>query len=153
MHLDHALGALATLEFQLAELYGIYAKIFHDDEEARALFTKLRRDELAHKNLVDLQIRLAAKSSEGSAEVNMDADAIRETSERIEQHIKDGIFTIEDAVKFSVDIERSSLERHSNQAFKDTLPELALLIESLAKGDEAHLKSILEFSDKLLLKE
>ncbi len=146
MRLSIFLKRLSDLEQLVADLYDWYAEIFDEDPEANEFFSKMSEQELKHRDLVDFQRRLVLGSGDELKDVPVNPDTISALSLEIEQQMKEGVFELQDAVKFAIKIETNAAETHYKYAIAVTNPQLADLIKSLSLDDRKHHDQLRDFT-------
>ena len=149
MRLGTVLKHLSELEQAAADLYEWYAQIFDDIEDAKAFFTKMHKEELAHRDLVDFQRRLTVQSSDTFDEVAVQLQEIKAAIGTIEKHMSEGVFELKDALDFACWLENNIAETHYKTAVSKSNPEFAKLIQALAKGDQNHSLQMQVFAEKM----
>lgn len=144
------LHALEELEDVAAQLYEKLSEHFKDNKEASFFFYKMSLDEISHRDLVKYQQKLVKRSAKDDfADIDIDISDIYALTARITQILSSSEMpSLNDAVKFAIEIESSAVEKHYRTAMKKANPDLAILLDSLGSSDKVHLTRLQEFYTK-----
>ena len=148
----YVMNILNDLEKIETSLMGIYAKMaehFVDDDDCRALFLALSRDEETHAGHVRYQKRLVRQSPTDFCHVSIDLDEMKEILEFL-GHLLENPPTPspEEAVRLAIDLESTSQEKMYRSIIVESCPELKPLIDNLTRFDEKHLSRLQAFMNE-----
>jgi rubrerythrin len=149
MHASRFLKDLSRLEQLVGDLYQWYAEIFSDLDAVRDLFSSMHRQELQHKNIIEMELRLIANCDIELRDVAVDVAQIGKLAERIEEQIGQGVFEVKDALDFAIDVERSAVETHFKSVVAESNPQIAKLMKALSAEDTIHVQKLVAFRDSL----
>jgi rubrerythrin len=149
MKIQDVIPLFEEFEHQVSLLYAKFSDLFIDDAEASDLFSKMSGEELMHQDIVRYERRVVSESNLEFGDVKLDLTKRREALLKIEQLINSEIKpSLEEAVKWSLKMERN-LAEHSNKAvMKQANPDFAKLIIRLEAGDIEHVKRLREFAER-----
>ncbi len=150
MNIVKALEMLKKLELKMEQLYSHFHQLFFYDPEAAGIFLLLQNDERSHAGLIDYQIRMARKNRDLFQDVEYDAAPLEELISKIDQAIQSAeSVSVEGAVAFSMEIEKSACEYHYRTLIVKSNPEMALLINNLGASDQEHSETLGALSKRI----
>ncbi len=136
------LERLSRLEQSAADLYKWYAEIFDEIEPARELFLTLHNQEIQHKNLIALQSRLVVSGGLDLPDIDIDAQELAGLERSIDEHMREGVFVLADALQFAIDVESNVVESHYKLKIMEAVPSMAGLMKALVAGDKEHKEAL-----------
>jgi len=146
MHIMKVLDPLEKLETKISELYEWFSGIYSYDAEAASFFFRISIDETAHANLVKYEKRLAVLNSKLFAEVSLDPVVVTDALETVTSVLSAAPPILEEAVKISLDIEKSAAEAHFRAAIAQAMPDISRLLKSLGGFDNRHIEVFEKFA-------
>ena len=142
-----ALKLVESVEQMMADLYESFSRTYASDEEAAALFYRIGRDEISHRNLAQFQQRLARKDPKNFGEVNLDFELFNAAIEKVQAFLqKEPAATLEEAVRFGIDFEDQAAERLYRTVIVEANPAVKDLVANLGKQSEVHRQHIVDFA-------
>jgi rubrerythrin len=138
-HLSKVLELLEGLEERIGDLYQWFAELFADDDEARALFERLSKDEDGHANIVRFQRRMLMKNKGLHRQVDVDLEQIKELMTKIARAREDDPPSLEDALILASRLEADACEYHYRSLF-DPETDMGRMVLSLGRSDQQHLE-------------
>jgi len=146
MNVSYALRKIGELERAMAELYEFYATVFEEDEGARKLFIKMKRQEMRHYDQIQFQKRLLDPETEALDFPEDELRGIDESIKMVERHISEGVFELRDALRFAISVEEGAGELHMGSRIAQITPDLESLIKALRKEDRNHCVDLKAFT-------
>ncbi len=140
------LESLETIETKIADLYELFSKIFAEDAGAASFFYRMSVDETAHANLVRYQRRVVVQNMKLVKEISLDLDAVNATLERVISVLSEPPYSLEEALKIALEIEKSLAEAHSLTAVAQAIPDFSRLLSSLSGFDSRHCEVVEDFA-------
>ncbi len=138
----------ALLEENLAKFYEWLGEKFSHNKELRAFYHQMSFDELAHRDLVKYQIRVVRKEKDQFSDVDISLDYLKDISEKVMEHRKNDLPSVEDSLRQTVEIENSLAERYFETVIKQSNKGFAALIQNLGDSSKEHLERCLEMAKK-----
>ncbi len=138
---------IEELEGRMSELYQWLSKVFDSDKEASSFFAKMSLDEKQHKELAGYQVRVVRKNRSMFADIDVDLSIIEGELSKVRQFRNDSP-TVDSAIRFALEIEKSLCEQYYKDALKQSNKEVSALIDNLAKACEDHYKDVVEIAKK-----
>jgi len=102
------LRLIEKLEESLSKLYVLFSNKFSDNQEIKSFYHQLSVEEDSHRNLVNYQIRVARQNEDIFSNVEVDVEEIKNALQKINLIMENSSISIEDAVRFTVNIESLS---------------------------------------------
>jgi hypothetical protein len=135
----NALEILKKLELKIRDLYEYYRNIFQVDKEASACFFELSLEEKSHADLIDYQLRTVRKNRGMFCDVEFDMQPLNRLIARIESRAssKEPV-SLEDALKFVIELENDALEYHYRRLIVKSNPAVEELLDRLGTSDKEH---------------
>ncbi len=138
---------IEELEGKLSELYEWLSSVLDDNKEIGSFFAGMSLDEKQHKDLAGYQVRLVRKNRAMFSDIDVDLSVIEGELSKVRQFRMDSP-TVDSAVKFALEIEKSLCEQYYKDVLKQSNKEVSTLIDNLAKACEDHYKSVQKISKK-----
>ncbi|MGC8722715.1 MAG: hypothetical protein ACP5VF_02420 [Acidobacteriota bacterium] len=147
MDLQSLLKPLEELEESLGDLYEGFSRLFEEDEEAASLFYRMARDERSHAILIRYERRLL-RQNKIEVPTPLEQSHIREALARIRAFSREAPPTLEEAIRFALEIENHDSENHTRFS-KGVLPaSLTRLLGRLGREDLRHYRNLLDFAGR-----
>ena len=140
------LTTLADIEMEMLRLYAWLAEVFQADSEAAGLFYRLSLQERSHHNLVRFAKRLVHSSPGEFAQVPVNERELRQLPTTIADFRGGEPPSLEDALRFAVEVERHAGENIHRRVIVKSNPKLAAMIASLATSDADHRRALEELA-------
>lgn len=141
------LSAIGKVETRVGELYGWLSDVFADDVEASGFFFRMCMQEKSHASLVSFCMKMVRRSPSDFHTVDVDIDKATELIEAVdtfrEDHSRPGL---EEALLFAMEVESHGAESIHRSAIIQSNPEVAGVINSLAKADSEHYEKLKAFA-------
>ncbi len=147
MNLQSLLKPLEELEESLGDLYEWFSRLFEEDEEAASLFYRMAREERSHATLIRYERRLL-RQSKLEVPTPMEQSHIREALDRIRALSQEVPPTLEEAIRFALEIENHDAENHYRFTHGTLPASLTRLLGRLGREDLRHYRSLLDFADR-----
>ncbi len=141
-----ALKRIQELENTLAECYEWLGNRFSDREEVRAFFYNLGLEEIGHGDLASYQARIVVANSALFPAVDVDLVSLESALTAIRKFRKGPTPSLEEALRFSHDLEESLAEQYSTSVVSQTNHEMAKLIEALSEECGRHHARLMDFA-------
>lgn len=138
---------IEELEGKVGELYKWLSELFKDEKEVSSFFSGMSSDEKQHRELAAYQIRVVRKNRSMFPDVDVDLKVIEDELSKVGK-FRDSSPTVESALRFALEIEKSICEQYYKDVLKQSNKEVATLIDNLAKACEDHYKDVLEIAKK-----
>ena len=142
-----ALSAIGKVEAAVGEFYRWLSDVFVDDVEASGFFFRMSMQEKSHANLVSFCKKMVHRSPTDFHGVDVDlgqAADLLDTIERFrESHPRPGLG---EALRFAMEIENHGAESIHRSVIIQSNPEVAGVINSLAKADHEHFEKLEVFA-------
>ncbi len=138
---------IEELEGKVGELYEWLSELFKDEKEASSFFARLTSDEKQHKELAAYQIRVVRKNRSMFPEVDVDLKVIEDELSKVGK-FRDSSPTLESALRFALQIEKSLCEQYFKDVLKQSNKEVSALIDNLARACKDHYRDVLEMAGK-----
>lgn len=150
MDIIKALEMLKKLELKMEDLYGHYHRLFFYDAEAAGIFLLLQAEEKSHAGLIDYQIRMARRNRDIFQDVEYDTAPLEHLISGIEEAIKTAeSVTVERAIEFSIQVEKSACEYHYRTLIVESNPEMEELVKNLGSSDQMHADTLRSLSERV----
>ena len=146
------LRLIEKLEESLSKLYVLFSNKFSDNQEIKSFYHQLSVEEDSHRNLVNYQIRVARQNEDIFSNVEVDVEEIKNALQKINLIMENSSISIEDALRFTVNIEFSLAEQYAANLMKQSNKEFSKLIDSLVSGFKEHHKKIKNMAEKYNIK-
>ena len=147
MDLQSLLKPLEELEESLGGLYEWFGRLFAEDEEAASLFRRMARDERSHATLIRYERRLL-RQNKIEVPTPLERSQIGEALERIRAFSQEVPPTLDQAIRFALEIENHDAENHYRFTKGLLPPSLTQLLGRLGREDERHYKGLLAFAGR-----
>ncbi len=138
---------IEELEGKISELYEWLSKVFDNDKEIKSFFAKMTSDERQHKELAAYQIRVVRKNRSMFSDIDVDLSVIEGELNEVRRY-RSGSPTVESALRFALQIEKSLCEQYFKDVLKQSNKEISTLIDNLARACEDHYKNVLAIAKK-----
>jgi rubrerythrin len=147
MQILTVLSAIGKVEKAVGDFYQWLSEVFADDHEASGFFFRMSMQEKAHANLVSFSKKLVVRSPRDFAEVEADLSAVDELLSSLEAFRQDNPEPdLVDALRFAMEVESSGAENIHRSVVIESNPEVAGVINSLAKADSEHFDVLKRFA-------
>lgn len=150
LQIEEILERLAHLEQRAADLYNHYAKLFRDDRDSCALFSRMEKEEKNHKAQVLLQLRVAQRTQPPINMITADLSGVDSVIRAIERQLEQRHMDILDALDFAIMLEKHGMEAAYRILLTRKHPHLSKLTTALASGDQYHVNGLKEFKDNIV---
>ncbi len=149
MYVGKVLRTLEEIERKLELLYLGYSALFSEDIDAKNLFSQLSRDEGRHREIISLQIKLLSSSDNKFKEVDIAWDWINQTLNLIDLLMNpETPPTLQEVIHHAISIESSAAEHYYKGALIQANPAIKKLVGNLARENDLHFKSLLDFAER-----
>jgi len=140
MNIWQLLRSLESLEESMAHFYDLLHLRTVRDPPTAAFFSRMRDEELSHRDLVRYQQRVLFRSPQrGTNLPDFDEQGLEKTLRAVEGLIADSAgLTLEQALAGSLRIERDATEQHCRSVAGLVHAELGRLVSSLGGCDREH---------------
>ncbi len=154
MQILTVLSAIGKVETAVGEYYQWLSEIFADDSEASGFFFRMSMQEKSHANLVSFAKKLAHRSPKDFADIDVDLTPVNDLLQDLhtfrQNHPNP---SIAEALAFSMQIEGHDAESIHRTLVIQSNPEIAGIINSLAKADSEHFQMLETFAHQRALRE
>ena len=142
------LKKIETLEGRISELYKWLGSLFSGDQEISSFFNRLSAEEQQHRNIALYQLRVVRKSPLMFDQIEVAPSFIDEAMANL-KHLRDNPTpTIKEALELSLELENCLCEEYYSSVMKQSNPEFAAVIDSLASACKDHHRGFLEMASK-----
>ncbi len=138
---------IEELEGKVGDLYEWLSELFKEEKEVSSFFARLTSDEKQHKELAAYQIRVVRKNRSMFPEVDVDLKVIEDELSKVGK-FRDSSPTLESALRFALQIEKSLCEQYFKDVLKQSNKEVSALIDNLARACKDHYRDVLEMARK-----
>ena len=134
------LQSLESLEESMARYYDALRLHYAADPEVAGFFTRMRDEELSHRDIVRYQQRIMFKSAESSTDLkDYDQGALEQVTRTVEDLIaREPSLTLNEALRAAVTLEAAATEQHYRTVVGQASPALGKLVQSLGSCDTDH---------------
>ncbi len=154
MQILTVLTAIGKIETNVGNFYEWLSDVFSDDPEASGFFFRMSMQEKSHANLVSFAKKLAHRSPDDFGEVDVDMKVADELLEDLSTfHATNPNPTLPDALAFAMKVEGHDAESLHRSLVIQSNPEIAEIINSLAKADSEHFQALEAFAHQRALAE
>ena len=147
-HIQNVLKPLEEFEGEMGKLYRWLHEKFRDDEEAAFVFYRLNLDEKAHASIIQYQRRLVRQNPKMFKKIGFDIEDLNRTRDGLARFMDRKRLTLEEAIRFSVELEGSAAELHLRSALQQSVEGLSRLLGSLGSADRLHLELLKSLAAK-----
>ncbi len=144
------LSAIENIESSVAKLYEWFSECFTADREASGFFFRLAMQERSHANMVAFSKGLVRRSPNDFSSVDFDMalvdDLLQMVSNFRTQHPQP---SLPQALDFSMAIENHAAEGIHRSMVIQSNPEVADMINNLAKDDREHSRLLKEYAERI----
>jgi rubrerythrin len=134
-----AFDYLEEIERSIEAMYLSFSQAFSSDIESAALFREMAEDENEHLAIVQYQRRIILKNKQSFIDVEIDLGEIAEVIEKAKNGAKmSKDLSLDEALKISIDVERSSAEHHYKTIMSKANPAFSEMVNHLGSADEMH---------------
>jgi len=148
MQLTMVWKKICALEAKSAWLYGFYADVFDFIPQVRAFFLEMREEELVHFNQAAFHQRLVNHNSARFADIDVRLDGFDELISEMDDHVKNGVFDVKDALNFALYLEENAREIQVRSIAGKSDPDLDRLCSLMHTEDDGHVQKIRGFADQ-----
>ncbi len=143
------LNYLEQIEMKMMKIYEAFAGCAGDDREAAAFFRGMAREEAAHLEMVQFQLRVIVKDRKQYKDVEADLNEIIQLLVHGDKIlIESDCYGLEGALQAAVFFEISAAESLYRTVLEKSNPELSVLVKNLQKFDHAHHDALVSFAEK-----
>ena len=140
------LERLENLELAIENMYKSFNQKFFDDIQAAELFRKMGEDERGHLKIVQYQRRIVVGNRRLFDDVEMDLDEVVQVTNEAEKGADiSNDLSLDDALKMSIEVEKSAAEHHYHTAMSKANPAFSEMVRSLGSADEEHMGRLEKF--------
>jgi rubrerythrin len=148
MQILAVLSAIGRVEAGVGEFYQWLSEVFADDIEASGFFFRMSMQEKSHANLVSFSKKLVHRDPSGFEEVDIDLGQVDDLLASIAAFQENNTSpSLADALLFAMKIESHGAENIHRSIIIQSNPEVASVINSLAKADNAHYELLKTFAN------
>lgn len=146
MYILRILDALEKVETKIADLYEWFSEIFSDDAEVSSFFYRISVDESAHANLIRFQRRIISQNRKLAEDIALDFNVVNAVLDRLTSARSGAAPSIEEAIRFAIEIENSVAEAHSQSVIARSIPGISDLLKNLSGFDNRHCEVFVKFA-------
>lgn len=149
MRIWQILRALENFEDTLAHYYNCLRLAYESDQETAVFFSRMRDEELSHRDIVRYEQRLMFKSPENYLDLDdYDQSALEQMMRTVEDLIvRSAHLTLDEALRASVRIEKAAAQQHLRSIIGRVNPALGRLVQDLGGRDLNHTERLKTFAD------
>jgi len=150
MQILTVLGAIESIETSVAKLYEWFSECFTADREASGFFFRLAMQERSHANMVAFSKGLVRRSPSDFSTIDFDMALVDDLLETIINFRNNNPQpSLAQALEFAMVIESHGAEGIHRSMVIQSNPEIADMVNSLAKADREHSKLLKEYAEKI----
>jgi rubrerythrin len=150
MQLLTILNAIESIENSVADLYEWFSDCLSHDPEASGVFFRLAMQEKTHASMVAFSKSLVRKSPSNFAAIDFDMTLVDDLLGSIAAfRYENPQPSLEQALDFAIAIEGHAAEGLHRSMVIQSNPEVANMINNLAKADLEHLRLLRDYSDRI----
>jgi len=150
MQLLTILNAIESIENSVADLYEWCSDCFGHDPEASGVFFRLAMQEKTHAAMVTFSKSLVRKSPNDFTAIDFDMSLVDDLLDSIATfRYENPKPSLEQALDFAIAIEGHAAEGLHRSMVIQSNPEVANMINNLAKADLEHLRLLRDFSERI----
>ncbi len=150
MHILTVLNSIEHIESAVADLYEWFSEVLADEPDAAGLFFKMAMQERSHASMVALSKTLARSDPAGFTSIDFDMDLVDDLLHTItEFRALNPRPTVTEALDFARKVESHGAEGIHRSMVIQSNPEVADMINNLAKADREHFKILEEFAETI----
>ena len=147
MQILTVLSAVGRIENKVAEHYQWLSNVFADDPEASGFFFRMCMQEKSHANLVSFAKKLAHRSPTDFSEIEVDLGVVDDLLDDLRTfRANNPNPSLAQALAFSMKIEGHDAETIHRSLVIQSNPEIANIINNLAKADSEHFHMLENFA-------
>lgn len=150
MQILTVLSAIENIESSVAKLYEWFSECFTADREASGFFFRLAMQERSHATMVAFSKGLVRRSPTDFSSVDFDMalvdDLLQTVTDFRTQHPRP---SVAQALDFAMAIESHAAEGIHRSMVIQSNPEVADMINNLAKADKEHFKLLKDYAEKI----
>ncbi len=150
MQILTVLSAIENIESSVAKLYEWFSEIFNSDREASGFFFRLAMQEQSHANMVAFSKGLVRRSPTDFSSVDFDMGLVDDLLQMVSNfRTQNPQPSLAQALDLSMAIENHAAEGIHRSMVIQSNPEVADMINNLAKADREHSKLLKEYAEKV----
>lgn len=150
MQILTVLSAIEKIESAVAKLYEWLSEVLAPDDEASGFFFRLAMQERSHANMVAFSKNLVRRSPNDFATIDFDMALVDDLMDTIMKFRVDNPRpSLADALDFAMSVESHGAEGIHRSMVIQSNPEIADMVNSLAKADREHFKLLQGYAEKI----
>jgi len=150
MQILTVLSAIENIESSVAKLYEWFSDVFTSDSEASGFFFRLAMQERSHANMIAFSKNLVRRSPNDFSTIDFDialVDDLLDTITLFRTHNPQP--TLAAALDFAMSVESHGAEGIHRSMVIQSNPEIAEMVNSLAKADREHFKLLKDYAERV----
>ena len=150
MQILTVLSAIENIESSVAKLYEWFSDCFVADSEASGFFFRLAMQERSHATMVTFSKGLVRRSPNNFSTVDFDMALVDDLLQMVSNfRAQNPLPSLAQALDFAIAIESHAAEGIHRSMVIQSNPEIADMINNLAKDDREHSRLLKEYVEKI----